>query len=67
MSSFPVTVAFLNSVYVRYVTRVQTFLTGVKLVALFIIIIAGIIQLYQGMPTQNNITCTFRYTNNSAN
>ena len=44
----PVTVVVVNSMYVKYVARIQTVLTSVKVLALAIIIVVGIVQLWQG-------------------
>lgn len=46
---FPVTVVVLNSCYVRYVTRVQIFLTAAKMAALALIIVSGAIHIAKGM------------------
>ena len=34
----------LNSVYVKYVTKVQMFLTAIKILSLVVIIVAGILD-----------------------
>lgn len=51
-SLFPlfVTVTFvaLNCVYVKYVTKVQTFLSSTKLIALLIIVVGGIYRMAMG-------------------
>ncbi|XP_064599396.1 cystine/glutamate transporter-like [Liolophura sinensis] len=43
-----VTVVVINCLYMKYITRVQTFLSGTKMVAMLILIIAGLIQFGQG-------------------
>lgn len=43
-----ITFVALNCVYMKYVTKIQTFLSSTKLIALLIIIIAGIYQLAVG-------------------
>ncbi|KAI0230632.1 Large neutral amino acids transporter small subunit 1 [Lamellibrachia satsuma] len=46
-----VTVVVLNSCYVRYVTRVQIFLTAAKMAALSLIIVSGTIHIAKGNHT----------------
>ncbi|CAL1548184.1 unnamed protein product, partial [Lymnaea stagnalis] len=48
----PVTLVLLNCVYMKYVTKIQTFLSGSKLIVLLIIIISGIYNLAIG-KTEN--------------
>ena len=43
-----VTLVVLNCVYMKYVTKIQTFLSGTKMIALLIIVIAGIYQMAIG-------------------
>ena len=43
----------LNSVYVRYVTKVQTFLTALKVASLIMIICIGIVDLVLHDPSGN--------------
>lgn len=47
-ASVAVTLVVLNCVYMKYVTKIQTFLSSTKIIALLIIIIAGIYQLADG-------------------
>lgn len=47
-----VTLVALNCVYMKYITKVQTFLSTTKIIALLIIITGGIIHLIQG-ETEN--------------
>ncbi|XP_076448817.1 large neutral amino acids transporter small subunit 1-like isoform X2 [Babylonia areolata] len=43
-----ITLVALNCVYMKYVTKIQTFLSGTKILALLIIIVGGIYELAQG-------------------
>ncbi|XP_070187366.1 Y+L amino acid transporter 2-like, partial [Littorina saxatilis] len=43
-----ITMVILNCVYMKYVTKIQTFLSGTKLIALLIIIIGGIVKMAEG-------------------
>lgn len=52
-----VTVVVLNSCYVRYVTRVQIFLTAAKMAALALIIVSGAVHIAKGNYT--NFTNAF--------
>ena len=56
---FAVGIVALNSTYVKYVTRVQTFFTVVKMIPLIAIIIAGMVWLARGKIA--NMTNTFSY------
>lgn len=47
-----ITMVILNCVYMKYVVKVQSFLSSTKIIALGIIVIAGIIQLAKG-ETEN--------------
>ena len=56
------TVAALNSVYVRYVARVQTVLAVAKIAALFLIIIAGVLQIADGKIDDGQHKIMFKLT-----
>ncbi|XP_064599397.1 asc-type amino acid transporter 1-like [Liolophura sinensis] len=50
-----VTVVVINCLYMKYITRVQTFLSGTKMVAMLILIIVGLIQFAQVHSLAGNV------------
>lgn len=50
---------FINCWDVGWATKVQDVFTYAKLLALFIIIITGLYQLFNGEPRESNITSIY--------